>query len=105
MTTEERRSRILKLAQAHGTVRVAQLVDDFQVSTMTIRRDLSALDAQGLIRRVHGGAMRVDTARSGTPPRVADDQDPLGRRVSVAADSAPGELSACHMGIVVPDAE
>lgn len=42
-----------------GTVRIDELADEFRVSEMTIRRDLDELEAQGLARRIRGGAVAV----------------------------------------------
>ena len=42
---------------AGGAVRVADLAAELDVSEMTVRRDLDALDAQNLLRKVHGGAV------------------------------------------------
>jgi len=41
----------------HGSVSVSELVREFAVSEMTIRCDLAALEQQGRILRVHGGAI------------------------------------------------
>ncbi len=38
---------------------VTQLCEELGVSDMTIRRDLREMEIQGLLRRVHGGAMRI----------------------------------------------
>lgn len=44
----------------NGAVRVADLVTRFGVNAATIRRDLKALEAQGKVQRVHGGAVAVE---------------------------------------------
>ncbi len=67
MLSHERHQEILKLLETHSSVTVADLVQRFQVSEMTIRRDLDALERQGLLRRVHGGAISV-RGRSYEPP-------------------------------------
>lgn len=48
---------IVKLAQAAGRVGVDDLASRFDVSAQTIRRDLGELAEQGLLDRVHGGAV------------------------------------------------
>ena len=53
---EERRRRILDLLGA-GRVSVQELSGELGVSAVTIRRDLAALNADGRLLRVHGGAM------------------------------------------------
>jgi DeoR/GlpR family transcriptional regulator of sugar metabolism len=57
MLAAERRDAILRALNAGGAVRVADLAADLDVSEMTVRRDLDALDAQNLLRKVHGGAV------------------------------------------------
>ena len=57
MLAAERRSAILRALNAGGAVRVADLAAELDVSEMTVRRDLDALDAQNLLRKVHGGAV------------------------------------------------
>jgi DeoR family transcriptional regulator of aga operon len=52
-----RRERMLELIGRTGFVRVGDLSAAFQVSDVTVRSDLDALDAQEAIRRVHGGAV------------------------------------------------
>lgn len=53
----ERRLQILSLVQERGRVSVPDLSARFDVSEMTIRRDLRELDREGLLKRVHGGAV------------------------------------------------
>lgn len=59
MFAEERQAQICALLEENHMVRATDLTRKFQVSLETIRRDLCALECQGLLRRVHGGAMQV----------------------------------------------
>lgn len=52
----ERRKRILELLRANGTLSLRQLAEAVQSSEVTVRRDVRALEADGLIDRHHGGA-------------------------------------------------
>jgi DeoR/GlpR family transcriptional regulator of sugar metabolism len=52
----ERRQRVFEVVLARHTVAVTELAELFDVSPMTIRRDLQALEEQGLVEAVHGGA-------------------------------------------------
>ncbi|CAG9267753.1 DeoR/GlpR family DNA-binding transcription regulator [Paraburkholderia unamae] len=61
MLVEERYRRIRALLKAHGTVSVEHMTEALGVSRETIRRDLVELDTAGEIRRVHGGAMFVES--------------------------------------------
>jgi len=57
MYAEERQQLIVLRAHEAGRVKVAELADDLGVATETIRRDLAVLESQGLLQRVHGGAI------------------------------------------------
>jgi DeoR family fructose operon transcriptional repressor len=58
---EERQQAMAQAITQHGRVSVADLAEQFSVTTETVRRDLSALERIGLIRRVHGGAVPAST--------------------------------------------
>lgn len=61
-----RQGRIIRLLRLHGSVEVSTVAQHLGVSEMTIRRDLAELAAQGLVDRVHGGAvLRPARPRSG----------------------------------------
>ena len=51
-----RRSQISELVRANGSVRIEHLAEQFGVSAMTIHRDLTHLDQQGVLRKVRSGA-------------------------------------------------
>lgn len=59
----ERQQEIASLAMENGRVEVADLAMRFNVTTETIRRDLSDLQERRLLRRVHGGATPWETGR------------------------------------------
>jgi DeoR/GlpR family transcriptional regulator of sugar metabolism len=52
-----RRASIARALADGRLVRVAELVEQFGVTDTSIRRDLTILEAEGLLRRVHGGAI------------------------------------------------
>ena len=56
MQTDRRRFEILALIEKSGEVRIHDLAELFDVTDMTIRRDLNRLSELGFIKRVHGGA-------------------------------------------------
>jgi len=57
MLVDERRNKIRNLIIANGSVKVTDLVREFQVSEETIRRDLTILESKGLIKKNYGGAV------------------------------------------------
>ena len=54
---DERHAKILELLYQKQSVQVKELMELFRVSDETIRRDFLALEKQGLLRCVHGGAV------------------------------------------------
>ena len=54
-----RADRILRTLQSDGSVSIQGLVEALGVSVATVRRDLAELERQGLLRRVHGGAISI----------------------------------------------
>jgi DeoR family transcriptional regulator of aga operon len=61
LLNEERRRAILKLLERDGRVLVKELSAHFQISQITIRKDLDVLQERGLIHRTHGGALTPPT--------------------------------------------
>ena len=57
MYAEERRRQIASLTAVEGRVNVTELSERFEVTAETIRRDLAVLDREGIVHRVHGGAV------------------------------------------------
>lgn len=57
--SHERRAVILRLLQQRGTIHSAELAEELRVTDETIRTDLVALQAQGLLKRVRGGARYI----------------------------------------------
>ena len=57
MLAEERKEAILKMLEEEGSVKVSKLTKLFDVSIETIRRHLEALEKEGALKRVYGGAV------------------------------------------------
>jgi DeoR family transcriptional regulator of aga operon len=57
---ERRRDRIADIVGRRGFVSTAELAREFRLSEVTIRTDLESLAAEGLLSRVHGGALSVE---------------------------------------------
>ena len=60
MLTQDRHSIILKLLQEKSSVTLTELMNILHTSESTIRRDLTALDKEGKLRKVFGGATSID---------------------------------------------
>ncbi|MFK5646026.1 DeoR/GlpR family DNA-binding transcription regulator [Ornithinimicrobium sp. LYQ121] len=60
MYAQERQQHIVEQARAHGRVEVLALAHQLDVTTETVRRDLTVLERRGALRRVHGGALPIE---------------------------------------------
>jgi DeoR/GlpR family transcriptional regulator of sugar metabolism len=86
MIAAQRRVRLVELVRRRGILSVTELTRLVTTSPMTIRRDLTLLDAQGALRRTHGGAVAL-----AAPPDV-----PLRHRerLELQAKAAIGRAAA-----------
>lgn len=63
MLAEERRQLILELLQQNQRIVAKELADRFQLSVDSIRRDLSIMEEQGLLKKTYGGAIPITKLR------------------------------------------
>lgn len=57
LNARQRRDLIAHRIHERGRVQVADLMEEFELTDTSIRRDLSILEQKGIVRRVHGGAV------------------------------------------------
>lgn len=78
MNKEERQEYILSCLRQNNRIYVTAISQQLNVSDDTLRRDLADLEANGLLTRVHGGAV----SQSDTSARIMDryDQDALAKQ-------------------------
>ena len=62
-----RKQTILKIVNEREFVTVRDLLKEVDVSEATIRRDLDELSAEGLVGRVHGGAIKLSSSTTYEP--------------------------------------
>ena len=88
MYAEERQQAIAQLVSQRGRSRWPQLAEQFEVTTETVRRDLSTLERIGLVRRVHGGAVPAGALTRASRPGSASATRPTPQakdRIAAAA--------------------
>jgi DeoR family glycerol-3-phosphate regulon repressor len=83
MVAAYRREAILELARQGSELRVEEIARQFNVSRETVRRDLGRLQEQGLLRRVHGGAMPAQTGWEAAFRQRLVDNAQAKRRIAV----------------------
>ena len=64
MLAQERFERILEILREKQSVTVVELTEKLNTSESTIRRDLTELNRQGLLIKVHGGATAIKSVLS-----------------------------------------
>jgi DeoR family fructose operon transcriptional repressor len=111
MYAEERQQAIARLVNQRGRMSVTQLAREYDVTTETVRRDLSTLERLGLVRRVHGGVVppaslslieaglrERDQVNTDTKERIAraalDQLPPAGGTVLLDAGTTTSRLAA-----------
>ncbi|MFF2503414.1 DeoR/GlpR family DNA-binding transcription regulator [Streptomyces sp. NPDC058067] len=102
LLAEQRRALILDEVRRRGGVRVNELTRKLGVSDMTVRRDLDALARQGVLEKVHGGAVPVVEASTHEPGFEAKSGLELSAKEDIAraaaALAAPGTAIALSGG-------
>ncbi|MFV0131144.1 DeoR/GlpR family DNA-binding transcription regulator [Streptomyces sp. HMX112] len=102
LLAEQRRALILDEVRRRGGVRVNELTRRLNVSDMTVRRDLDALARQGVVEKVHGGAVPVAEASTHEPGFEAKSALEPGAKEAIAraaaAMAAPGSAIALSGG-------
>lgn len=100
----DRQVAIATLTHSYGRCSVSDLSTQFDVTPETIRRDLRALEARGLVQRVHGGAVSLQSLAH--PERLAYEDDGLPvhqsqRRKQSIAQAALAEIPSPESSIFI----
>jgi DeoR/GlpR family transcriptional regulator of sugar metabolism len=109
-SVEERRKRIVEWVNNNGHTRVEALASQFNASEVTIRKDLTALAAQGALIRQFGGAVpAVSSVASSTPaftvtsPQHPTHQNPAPQKfVPSASNALSSAIGQCAANLVKP---
>jgi len=102
MLAPQRQAAILDRVRTNGAVRVSDLVAEFGVSDMTVRRDLEVLADRGLVAKVHGGATAVHPGSTDEPGFAAKAIRQRAEKTAIASSAAqlvkPGTAIALSAG-------
>ncbi len=90
---EDRRQALADLLSSSGSLRIEDLAARFQVSTMTIRRDLQAMEDDGLVRRVRGGAVSGAATFEAREHRAGRAKQEIARKLTALVPS--GGVGIC----------
>lgn len=103
MFAEERQARIADLVSDLSRVTVNELAQRFDITPETVRRDLSALELNRHLRRVHGGAVAIDRL-SMSEPSLEERQTQHHDEKARLAVAALSMIPASTTGSIVLDA-
>lgn len=102
MYAEERQRSIVDLVATNGRAGVGDLARRLEVTPETIRRDLEVLEDEGLVRRVHGGALPVAPVTTLEPSM--DDRELVQSAEKERIATAAEHLLPASGGSVIMDA-
>ena len=91
----DRQQRILKILEESGHVSIHRLAQLVHVSEPTMRRDLTQMEKQGLIRRTYGGAMLPDETQYAPIALRKNDNAAAKKKIAYEA------VSLVHKGNVI----
>jgi DeoR/GlpR family transcriptional regulator of sugar metabolism len=92
--TPQRRHNILALLNEQGEVSVDELAKRFETSEVTVRKDLAALESNGLLLRRYGGAVSMPQEL------IGDVSQPISRYKQAIARAAVGRIKE-HARIII----
>ena len=75
MLTQQRQEMILKLLKERGSITVTEVKDILETSESTVRRDITALDREGKLVKVFGGAVEAEQRVTAYEYTVAQKND------------------------------
>jgi|ERR1039458_3469602 DeoR/GlpR family transcriptional regulator of sugar metabolism len=87
MLAEERRLRIREILSQQRTVTAAELTQSLRVTSATVRRDLAALENEGVLVRSHGGAVSHTSSTNFQPSYDALAQTNLPQKQAIAREA------------------
>ena len=88
MTTYERRQSLIDTLRKQPGLRVPELAQALDVSEGTVRNDLNALEEQGLLKRVHGGAVLNQQSQFQNDSFVRRYQHNAAAKLAIAREAA-----------------
>ena len=97
----QRRQRIIDFLQRHGAVTTGQLEQALGASLSTLRRDLDALAAEGVVDRTHGGALlRQQASAYGTFEPETEAAAELSPQEKAAIGQAAAQLLVPRQSVI-----
>lgn len=87
MITYKRRQYLLEILQQQPNLRVSDMAEVLKVSQGTIRNDLTALQSEGRVKRVHGGAILIEKNFKGNNSFPSRYQQNISSKLAIAKEA------------------
>ena len=105
MLARERHAAIEEIVRTNNIILIGEIAERFDVSLETARRDLEALQDQGIVRRIHGGAVLFSPSKSESVSAPAAKVNSYSEKKAIGALAAslvrPGETIFLGTGTTV----
>ncbi|MGD8117071.1 HTH-type transcriptional regulator UlaR [Vibrio sp. Hep-1b-8] len=88
MNEVQRHNGILSLLEENHTINVSHIIDSFNVSPATARRDISKLDELGKLRKIRNGAERIENQKKKWSPLNINSTDHYEEKSLIALRAA-----------------
>jgi DeoR/GlpR family transcriptional regulator of sugar metabolism len=88
LTTYERRQTLLDMLRSQPGIRVSEIANALGVSEGTVRNDFNALEEEGRLKRVHGGAILTDQSQFQNNSFVRRYNQNVSAKVAIAHEAA-----------------
>ncbi|WP_087020655.1 HTH-type transcriptional regulator UlaR [Thaumasiovibrio subtropicus] len=102
MNEVQRHSGILSLLEENQTINVAHIIEHFDVSPATARRDISKLDELGKLRKIRNGAERIEMKKKKWTPLNINSTEHYEEKTQIALKAAalcaPGDSVVINCG-------
>lgn len=102
MNEIQRHNGILSLLEENQIIKVSHIIDNFNVSPATARRDISKLDELGKLRKIRNGAERIEHQKKAWSPFNINSADNYEEKSRIALRAAklcqPGDSVVINCG-------
>ncbi|TDF95474.1 DeoR/GlpR family DNA-binding transcription regulator [Paenibacillus piri] len=88
MLAVERKMRMVEFVRQNRTATIAALAKEFHVHEATIRRDLTEIEQNGLLKRTHGGVVMMEQCNLDEPPFMERSTQHLDQKMRIGKMAA-----------------
>ena len=95
MLAEERKIKIIELLSHQNTISVNEIGKVLNATSVTIRKDLSELESEGKLQRIHGGAIAIEKVGEIFKDKDLEIRAPKEKKAIEALQSSDFQVKFC----------